>query len=49
MMQVVYDLLDLTYSEQGLMDSSYPEVRADVKAAHVLAAHRPTPRVVCPV
>ncbi|DBA68546.1 TPA: hypothetical protein ACH3X2_013610 [Trebouxia sp. C0005] len=40
----VIDLLDLATSEEGLMDTLDPEVRADVEAAaHVLAAHQPTP------
>ena len=36
---------NLTAGESGLMETLDPEVRADVEAAaHVLAAHQPTPR-----
>ena len=44
----IIDLLDLTTGEEGLMETLDPEVRADVEAAaHVLAAHQPTPRQRC--
>ena len=38
-------LLLVTAGDGGLMETLDPEVRADVEAAaHVLAAHQPSPR-----